>query len=86
MSPGFWKGEGIPAEPRTNEIFECGCCECWHRTDFTGDCREDSERFWSPEDFQERTGVEPWEVDTCANCGNPYTDGGPDEDYCKDCR
>ena len=84
--PGFWKGEGIPAGPRTRDIFECGSCGSWHRADFTGDCREDSERFAGPEDFEERTGEEAIEVDTCAECGAPYTDGDEDEDYCRDCR
>lgn len=43
--PGFWKGDGIPSGERTNRYFECGCCGSFHREDFTGDCREDSERF-----------------------------------------
>jgi hypothetical protein len=43
---GFWKGAGIPSGPRTNQFLECGCCGAYHRTDFWGDCREDSERFF----------------------------------------
>ena len=42
---GFWVGAGIPAGPRVNTFTECGCCGGYHRTDFTGDCREDAERF-----------------------------------------
>lgn len=26
-------------------IEECGCCGCYHRLDYWGDCRNDSERF-----------------------------------------
>ena len=26
-------------------MVECGCCECYHREDFWGDCRNDSQRF-----------------------------------------
>ena len=26
-------------------IVECGSCECYHRSDFWGDCRTDSQRF-----------------------------------------
>ena len=26
-------------------IEECGCCGCYHRLDYWGDCRKDSERF-----------------------------------------
>jgi len=28
-------------------LEECGCCGGYHRTDWHGDCREDSERFTS---------------------------------------
>jgi hypothetical protein len=41
---GFFVGAGIPAGPRVNTFIECGCCGAYHRTDFAGDCREDSER------------------------------------------
>lgn len=42
---GFWKGAGIPKGKRTNKFIECGSCGAYHRLDFTGDCREDSERY-----------------------------------------
>ena len=42
---GLWKGVGIPAGQRVNVFIECGSCGAYHRTDFEGDCREDSERF-----------------------------------------
>jgi hypothetical protein len=45
---GFWKGAGIPSGPRSNIFLECGCCGAYHRADFAGDCREDSERFDDP--------------------------------------
>ncbi len=50
MSPypfgvGFFVGAGVPAGPRVNTFIECGCCGAFHRTDFYGDCREDSERY-----------------------------------------
>lgn len=50
---GFWVGAGIPPGPRVNTFVECGGCGAYHRTDFTGDCREDSERFADlPEDAE----------------------------------
>jgi hypothetical protein len=53
LPTGFWKGAGIPAGPRVNTFVECGCCGALHRTDFQGDCREDSERFFDlPADAQ----------------------------------
>lgn len=42
---GFFKGAGIPKGKRVNTFVECGCCGHYHRVDFTGDCREDSERY-----------------------------------------
>lgn len=42
---GFLVGAGIPKGKRVNTFVECGCCGSYHRTDFMGDCREDSERF-----------------------------------------
>jgi len=42
---GFYVGAGIPSGARVNTFVECGCCGSYHRTDFHGDCREDSERF-----------------------------------------
>jgi hypothetical protein len=64
LGVGFWKGAGIPRGVRSNILVECGCCSCYHRDDFEGDCREDSERFASPEDFEERTGLECEDVVT----------------------
>jgi hypothetical protein len=47
---GFFVGAGIPKGPRVNTFVECGCCGAYHRTDFEGDCREDSERHWDLSD------------------------------------
>lgn len=41
---GFFVGAGIPRGERVNTFVECVCCGAYHRTDFNGDCREDSER------------------------------------------
>ncbi len=40
--------------PNAVEIIECGCCGAYHRAAFYGDCRDDSERFADPEDFEAR--------------------------------
>lgn len=45
LPAGFWRGAGIPKGERTNQFIECGCCGAYHRADFQGDCREDSERY-----------------------------------------
>jgi len=31
--------------PEYIDLEECGCCGCYHRPDFFGDCRDDKERF-----------------------------------------
>jgi len=36
-------------------VVECDCCSCYHPKDFWGDCRDDANRFASPEDYMERT-------------------------------
>jgi hypothetical protein len=48
---GLWKVAGIPKGKRSNTFVECGCCGAYHRSDFNGDCREDSERHYDlPDD------------------------------------
>lgn len=36
------------------EIVECDECGHWHRVDYTGDCRNDDERFTDPQDAATR--------------------------------
>lgn len=51
IGTGFFVGAGIPQGERVNTFVACGCCGAYHRTDFNGDCREDSERHWDlPDD------------------------------------
>ena len=38
------------------KIIRCGCCDSYHRLDYTGDCRNDAERIPSFEDAIERFG------------------------------
>jgi hypothetical protein len=44
----------------TAYLVECGCCEQYHRHDFEGDCRNDAERFPSPEEAMRALGVSAW--------------------------
>ena len=32
-------------------LYECGICDCYHPWDWTGDCRDDANRYGSPEDY-----------------------------------
>lgn len=38
-----------------DQLEECGSCGAYHRKDYWGDCRNDAQRFASPEDYLERT-------------------------------
>lgn len=37
---------------RCSPLEECGLCGAYHRPDFDGDCRDDAERFDSPDAFE----------------------------------
>lgn len=41
---------------KTVKVADCGCCGGLHRTDFDGDCRDDSERFGDLEDARVKLG------------------------------
>lgn len=43
------------------KFIECGCCECLHRADYYGDCRNDAERF-NVEDLEKKYGVFGFEI------------------------
>ena len=36
------------------KIQECGQCGCYHPQGYAGDCRDDSQRYASPEDAKAR--------------------------------
>jgi hypothetical protein len=40
---------GLIYEPEGIGLVECGCCGCFHRRAYTGDCRNDAERFPTPD-------------------------------------
>lgn len=40
-----------------NILYECGICECYHPWNWQGDCREDANRFGSPEEYAEAKGI-----------------------------
>jgi hypothetical protein len=41
------------------KIYECGICDHYHPWDFKGDCRDDSNRYGSPEEYAERMKYNP---------------------------
>ena len=45
LGAGLIKGAGVPQGKRVNKFYDCGGCGAYHRDDFWGDCREDSERY-----------------------------------------
>ena len=44
-------------------IYECGICGCYHLWEWDGDCRDDANRFGSPEDYCERMGCDALTLD-----------------------
>ena len=48
---------------RKHILYECGICNCYHPWSFDGDCRDDDNRYGAPEDYAEKHGIEPWDVD-----------------------
>lgn len=40
--------------PNDLRIESCGQCDCYHPEGYAGDCRDDNNRYASPEDAQER--------------------------------
>ena len=48
--------------PGPHTITECGSCGCYHRADYHGDCRSDSDRYADHEDYAERNGIGESEV------------------------
>jgi len=32
---------------KSEDLVECGCCGCYHRKNYVGDCRNDDERYLS---------------------------------------
>lgn len=43
-------------------IYECGICDCYHPWDWNGDCRDDENRFGSPEEFAHARGISEGDV------------------------
>lgn len=39
-------------------IYECGICGCYHPWNWDGDCRDDANRYATPEDYIEATGCD----------------------------
>ena len=33
-------------------LYECDICSCYHPWTFNGDCRDDANRFGTPEDYE----------------------------------
>lgn len=38
-------------------IYACGICGCYHPWDWDADCRDDANRFGTPEDYLEAKGL-----------------------------
>ena len=56
---------GLRDKMNTNSLtlYECGICDHYHPWDFSGDCREDDNRFSSVEDYATKAGVDLWDIE-----------------------
>ena len=63
-NPHFPKDNSAKKRPKkTLTILECGCCGCYHPDDYFGDCRDDENRFGSPEEAAKRMGKKVIAID-----------------------
>lgn len=46
-------------------IYACEICGCYHPWEWNGDCRDDTNRFDSPEDYAELHGITQFDVEVC---------------------
>lgn len=44
-------------------IYECGICSCYHRWSWNGDCREDKNRYNSPEEYAAQAGLRASDIE-----------------------
>ena len=47
---------------KVHKLIECGCCGCYHSSDWDGDCRDNDNRFADEEDYVQRTGTSPKDI------------------------
>jgi hypothetical protein len=50
------------SDARESHVYECGCCSGLHPTGFTGDCRDDANRYAGTEDYATRHGMQERDV------------------------
>lgn len=43
-------------------LYECGICSCYHPWDWDADCRDDANRYGSPEEYAAAKGISPYDV------------------------
>jgi hypothetical protein len=58
-------------------LIECGCCGYWHEDTFHGDCRDNSERYESPEDYARRNRITTKDIRVTELNGQVYLYGPP---------
>ena len=63
----IWTGSSQPKTPAADPpdliLYECGICDCYYPWEFSGDCRDDSNRFGSPEENAVKLGVDAYSVE-----------------------
>ncbi len=44
-------------------LYECGICSCYHPWKWSGDCRDDANRYGSPEEYAEHYSLTSWDIE-----------------------
>lgn len=60
-------------------LYECEICGCFHPWDFNGDCREDTYRWNSVENYAQASGINPLDVEVLSMDERVAADLGDDQ-------
>ena len=60
IAPGdveLLEAAGVPEFEELHKLYECGICGMLHPWDWSGDCREDENRYGDEQEYAERNGL-----------------------------
>jgi hypothetical protein len=44
-------------------LYECGICDCFHPWNWNGDCRDDDNRYFDPEEYASKHNIRVDEIE-----------------------
>lgn len=63
-----------PKRSTTRILYECGICGAYHPWTWTGDCRDDANRYGGPEDYAAKHGLRDWDIEVRTMDERVYAD------------